>query len=288
MVLQEDLRSRSNGAFILINRDHVAKKFPSHWHQFGEIMAVNEGIITVTIGGKPYQVSAGSFLFIFPCELHSIEASEQSKSILIQYDSTLLSAFSSIAIHTQKYGDRLHYIGNETDPEMNAQMHALLDEILLLRMQTEEGENPPSFSDVRQYMLLSQMLMLVFEKEMAEPVQPGSVQTSRNALMTMQDICQYISHNYTEEITQAQMAERAEMSISYFSRAFREYTGTSFTTYLSRCRLAYAKQLLASHDMKITDVAFLAGFGSLASFNRVFLELENMTPSDFRRLHNTG
>ena len=48
--------------------------------------------------------------------------------------------------------------------------------------------------------------------------------------------------------------------------------------------MALCRTLLANSALSITEVALNAGFGSLATFNRVFKQAEGMPPSQYRRI----
>ena len=50
-------------------------------------------------------------------------------------------------------------------------------------------------------------------------------------------------------------------------------------------RLDEAKRLLRESERDITEIAFEAGFGSLATFNRRFRADEKSTPQEFRAKH---
>ena len=53
-------------------------------------------------------------------------------------------------------------------------------------------------------------------------------------------------------------------------------------------RVEHAKNLLRSTDLKINDVIFESGFSDQKTFNRVFKELVNMTPKEYRGLSEVG
>ena len=81
----------------------------------------------------------------------------------------------------------------------------------------------------------------------------------------------------------ADVAAELGMSESRFSRFFRRATGNSFTDFVSRVRINSACHLLMQTDCFIADICFQVGFSNLANFNRRFLEIKGMTPSEFRR-----
>ncbi len=91
-----------------------------------------------------------------------------------------------------------------------------------------------------------------------------------------------ITEHYAESYTVAQAAELANMTEITFSRNFIAVTGHSFVDYLNRIRIAQACGKLYASDDQITAIAQEAGFKNLANFNRHFLKVRGMTPSEYR------
>ncbi|MEY3549781.1 MAG: HTH-type transcriptional regulator YesS [Pseudomonadota bacterium] len=79
------------------------------------------------------------------------------------------------------------------------------------------------------------------------------------------------------------LAAELGMSESRFSRFFRKATGNTFTDFVNRVRISRACQLLMDTEQPISHICYEVGFNSAANFNRRFLEIKGMTPSDFRR-----
>jgi len=67
-----------------------------------------------------------------------------------------------------------------------------------------------------------------------------------------------------------------------FSRNFLAVTGHSFVEFLNRIRVGQACSMLYASDEQITAIAQEAGFKNLANFNRHFLKVKGMTPSEYR------
>jgi AraC-like DNA-binding protein len=60
----------------------------------------------------------------------------------------------------------------------------------------------------------------------------------------------------------------------------------NFRTFISSYRIALAKQRLIDPDfahLPILTIAFDVGYSSIASFNRAFHDLEDLSPSVYRR-----
>jgi len=84
-------------------------------------------------------------------------------------------------------------------------------------------------------------------------------------------------------ISLADVAQELGMSESRFSRFFRRCTGNSFTDFVNRVRINSACHLLMQTDHYVTDICYQVGFNNVANFNRRFLEIKGMTPTEFRR-----
>ena len=66
---------------------------------------------------------------------------------------------------------------------------------------------------------------------------------------------------------------------------FKDEYGMTPKTYADKLRLDKAKQFLIKTDMKIIDIAYSVGFGSLSAFYRFFEKEMGITPSEFRKSH---
>jgi transcriptional regulator GlxA family with amidase domain len=89
----------------------------------------------------------------------------------------------------------------------------------------------------------------------------------------------YVDRHFREPLTLAEVAAHAHLSPNYFSERFRHYTGTSFQTYLQECRLRFARSLLASTSLSVSEVCHAAGFNSLSHFGRAFRRRYGAPPS---------
>jgi AraC-like DNA-binding protein len=98
-------------------------------------------------------------------------------------------------------------------------------------------------------------------------------------------IFEYIGNNYTEDISLDTIADVAGFSKFHFSRLFKQFTDISFYDYLNQRRVKEAEKLLLDPHLTITEVAMRAGFSSIATFNRVFKNFKECTPTEFKNLY---
>ena len=79
------------------------------------------------------------------------------------------------------------------------------------------------------------------------------------------------------------MAERAAMSARTLQRQFQDATGMGPVEWLTRERVAIAKDLLEAADIPLAQVAERAGFGSEESLRHHFRRLAATSPGAYRR-----
>ncbi|AXB41129.1 substrate-binding domain-containing protein [Amycolatopsis albispora] len=94
----------------------------------------------------------------------------------------------------------------------------------------------------------------------------------------------YLHQNYQHQITRRQVAKAAEMSEDYLSRRFHRELGVSPWEYLTRLRIARAKQRLQETGDSIQAIARQVGFHDRAYFSRIFRKHTGVPPQSFRCL----
>ncbi len=99
---------------------------------------------------------------------------------------------------------------------------------------------------------------------------------------------QYMRTHYSEKITLDQMAAMSYLSPSYFSRIFRQETGSTFSQYLSQIRIDKSRELLLHPHIRLADVALLTGFEDQSYFTKVFRKQTGVSPLKYREAQLTG
>ncbi|MGC9492994.1 DNA-3-methyladenine glycosylase 2 family protein [Vibrio genomosp. F10] len=83
------------------------------------------------------------------------------------------------------------------------------------------------------------------------------------------------------------LSERLGISSRYLRRLFRNYLGLSPKQYAQNHQLMFAKQLLHSSTLPISEIAFSSGFNSVRRFNDAFRKTLQLTPSQVRKTEKT-
>jgi AraC-like DNA-binding protein len=92
-----------------------------------------------------------------------------------------------------------------------------------------------------------------------------------------------ITQNLLEPPSAAELAVELGINQAKFARFFRRATGNTFTDFVNRIRVNRACQLLMESDQYIAQIGYEVGFNNIANFNRRFLDIKGMTPSEFRK-----
>jgi two-component system, response regulator YesN len=104
---------------------------------------------------------------------------------------------------------------------------------------------------------------------------------------TIIDAVDFIRTNLANDVSLEQLADRAKMSPSYFSRLFKHVVGENFKDYLIARRLEFAKQRLRDSSDKVYAVAEAAGFRDHHYFSDVFKRKTGVTPLEYRHRSKT-
>ena len=100
---------------------------------------------------------------------------------------------------------------------------------------------------------------------------------------TIQEILPYINEHYSESFSLAELASRCGMNPTYFSRIFREETGTPLFEYINRLRINRACGLMKTSGLSILEIAYAVGYNNISFFNRYFRKIHNKSPGQYRK-----
>ncbi|HZR34977.1 MAG TPA: AraC family transcriptional regulator [Nevskia sp.] len=92
----------------------------------------------------------------------------------------------------------------------------------------------------------------------------------------------YVRQNLAGEINQAEAAKLVGLTPPAFSRFFRRATGQTFVGFVNILRINEVCRTIAESNECITNIAMNCGYNNIANFNRQFLALKGMNPSQYR------
>ena len=253
--------------------------YNNHNHSAIEIMLVHEGETVYTLPDNVYHVTTGE-IFIIPsgCPHELREADGCNRPLFLFEPGPLYSLrdIQSINPMTQQ----VLYLRE------NSELNPPIRELLMKAADCYFQKMPMYNTQCYGYLMHIYALLGQYYLRSAAPAQ-----TSRHSTIDpeiMNSAITYIGEHYMEPITLDDVADFVGFSKYYFSRTFKEFSGITFSDFLLVKRMNAAVNHLIRSDKSIRDIARLSGFGSVATFNRVFREQKNCTPTQFRAIYGTA
>ena len=125
-------------------------------------------------------------------------------------------------------------------------------------------------------------LLSVFAQYLADFIDEHAIAFSSDDPPAVTKAKRFVHAHIDEPIVLAQVVEHVRVSRFYFCKLFKRATGMTLTEYVTRVRLEKAKTLLGDPALRISEVVFASGFGSIPRFNSVFKRHLGMAPTAYR------
>jgi len=93
-----------------------------------------------------------------------------------------------------------------------------------------------------------------------------------------------IASDLSSDITAAELAEKAGISLYYMLHIFKKEVGRTITEYRNMCRLEKAKDELVNSDKNATSIALECGFANSSYFAEIFKQSTKVTPLEYRKI----
>ncbi|MDO5594904.1 MAG: helix-turn-helix transcriptional regulator, partial [Eubacteriales bacterium] len=77
--------------------------------------------------------------------------------------------------------------------------------------------------------------------------------------------------------------EKYFMNPRYFGKLFKEFTGQTFSQYLTGLRMKHARQYLSQGDYTVSQIAYMCGYNSVSYFIQTFKKFFGETPKQFEK-----
>ncbi len=254
----------------------VPWRYENHYHSAVEILWTLEGCVTYTVEGKTYEIRKNEVLIVPPGKEHGLVMEEGSSRNLFLFEPDAIVNMLD-AKRLSSGLDRVFHLKEEDRKDIIP----LLQEAVDIYQERDLMWNTLCYSCMmRMYAQLAQKYLsgMALRRHQGSP---GEDQEMIAGVLT------YINNHYQEDVTLDQVASFAGFSRYYFSRSFRSKTGYSFKEYLCQKRIQVATDLLIHTRAPIQDIARESGFGSVATFNRLFRDYKKCTPTQYRAIYGT-
>ncbi|MCI8314241.1 MAG: AraC family transcriptional regulator [Lachnospiraceae bacterium] len=182
---------------------------------------------------------------------------------------------SDIKNMLRSYGitDNMHVINTRTSLE-----YTRIFKQMILELQRHQSNYPEMLA-----LLLRQLLILIHRQLTTE-------NKIKNVYLDteMEKAIQYFNDNYNTEINIEAYAASRGMSVGWFIRCFKQYTGTTPMRYIVSLRITNAQVLLETTDYNVTEIGNIVGYDNPLYFSRIFKKQKGVSPSEYRAQLKTG
>lgn len=255
----------------------IPDSYDAHWHTALEIIVPVDNRYDAVIDSQPYPVLPNEILIIPPGCMHSLKAPDKGARFIFLFDiSTIakLHGFSQIqAVLTPP-----QCISKASHPRIYEDIYGILMQIRDIYF--NEGE----FYELSIFSLLLNLFVIIGNDHLHSMNFFSTMRPSKQKEYTSKfsAVMEYIDTHYMSDLSLDEVAAAAGFSKFHFSRLFKQYTGFTFCDYIRRRKIQTAEELLNQSDLSVTEIAMQSGFMSLSTFNRVFRQLKNCSPTEFR------
>jgi two-component system response regulator YesN len=128
--------------------------------------------------------------------------------------------------------------------------------------------------------------IILFFTEQFELVISSIGNSTRDSVLD--DILNYINHNYVNNITLENIAPLFGYNSSYLGKIFSRRMGENFNSYVDHIRIEKSKELLLSEDLKVYSVAERVGYRNVDYFHIKFKKYVGQSPAEYRKTHKFG
>lgn len=99
-------------------------------------------------------------------------------------------------------------------------------------------------------------------------------------------IVEIVQEQYDKDISLEYCAAVMNFNPAYISRVFKKEMGVSFSEYLSEYRMNIAKNLLATTELKVSEIGQKVSYTNISAFIRTFRRTFGVTPGQYREQHS--
>lgn len=93
---------------------------------------------------------------------------------------------------------------------------------------------------------------------------------------------EYIKNNFKEQPNLDEVASKVHLSPFHFQRLFSEWAGTSPKKFLQYISVEHAKKMLQEQQATLFDTAYETGLSSTSRLHDLFVNVEGMTPAEYK------
>lgn len=280
MVSEAVLSPHSDFFIDQIHHDEKYAMESFHFHKKYEIYYLLDGNCRYFIADSAYLISPGNLVVIHSDEVHKVCAvgAEGHTRIVTNFSEEMILPLNGTSDFNpfDCFEKRIHVVN--TPMRKRSLLESIFKRLL------DKKDETDGFNIAKRKLLLTELLLYANEcMSMQQEPEYGRV---KNQLI--EDIQQYITQHYTQELNLTVIASNFYISTSYLSRLFKQVTTLSIVEYINSVRVMAAKNLLENTSLKVSEVAQQSGFSTSVHFTRIFKGGTGLSPQQYRKRYRAN
>jgi AraC family transcriptional activator of pobA len=249
-----------------------------HRHDFYQIFWITRGERSFSIDFDHFPVKAPSFVFVPPRAVHTFGTLESTSGYMLSFQQDFLEAqgHSIDLFQDCPAFDPAHFRAVlQVTPAIEERVTHYVEQIFAEFSSKQRGYQTATAALLR-------LLFVEIRRALSNHVDSNSFQ--KYSPLTARFLRRLHSRPY--QIASASDVSRfLGVSRSWLNQLVRKETGKNLTDHLQARLILESKRLLAHSDLNISEIAYQLGFDDASYFARLFRQIAQTSPSEFRELH---
>ncbi len=236
-----------------------ARKQPRHTHLFASFSFVSSGSYLENFGKKTYSRQPSTVIFHPPHESHAVDFGSGARILSVHFSFEKLACIREQSV--------------------------VLDSPMSCRTETTAWLGARLGQELRRADEASGLAIegLVLEM-LAEATRSKISGSEKDFPQWLKEAKDFLHDNFAESFALETVAQIADVHPAHLSRVFREKFGCTVGEYVRRLRVEFACRQISATEMSLGEIALAAGFSDQSHFNKIFKNLFNLTPYEYRKI----
>ncbi len=252
-----------------------------HWHYEIQVVLATKGTILFKTPDREFLIDAGQGIFFNSGCLHEALPTEAGDSVYIcvNFHPKIIYGYADSLLKHAYVDPILFSNAIQVMPLQNRPWQREVCTILkkLANIYTAR----PFGHEVEMYSLILHMWYLIVHNN--EKLLIHSAPATTSDRQRIKTLTHFISKNYMEAISLADIAGSDHISKGECCRLFKRVMNITPFSYLMKYRISKSVKMLTMTDLSISEIAQSAGFGSSSYFTECFKKEIRCTPTKYRK-----
>ncbi len=239
-----------------------------HSHEFVEMVYVLRGEdVSQSVEGEKLVMKEGDLLILNPGFYHKIGVFDKTSVVLDLLIDNAAFIRSCNYLSLSPYMDMKFLYANDSNHLLPRYLSRMF----------EEQENPDSYSQKMEGLLLEELLIAISRSTSVIRIQRRDGEESK-----AYRLLEHISRNY-KKADLAALAEHFGFTEQYASRLIKQKLGENYSIIVRKFRMEEAAKLLLQGKKSCKQIAFEVGYFSQEHFTRTFRSYFHISPGEYKK-----